>query len=43
MTGPIERLTALDAVEKDILTCIQSSGSLWSEFLIFSLCEYTAA
>jgi len=31
MAGPMERLTALDQVEKDILGCLQSSGQVLAE------------
>lgn len=26
MTAPIERLTVLEAIEKDIITCLHSAG-----------------
>lgn len=33
MTAPIERLSILEAIEKDIITCLHSAGMFWSFYI----------
>lgn len=37
MTAPMERIQTLDAIEKDIITCLQSAGKSPVNFKVMSM------